>query len=121
NALTVGGNLFDGTGVFQGTSVHVVRKSTILAGAGGNLVPSGNVVAFRNLTGTPTGPGPYAPQGVDDAFDAATTHSWILGVDNASTGTLMFRDVTFSAPGAWPPSGISANLSLTVPTTAYPI
>jgi len=121
NALTIGGSLFDTMGVFQGTTVHVVRKSTILTGGGGNLVPSGNVVAFRNLTGTPTGPGPYSPQGVDDFLDTATTNSWIVGVDNASTGTLMFRDVTFSVPGAWPPAGISANLSLTVPTTALPI
>jgi hypothetical protein len=121
NALVIGGNIFDTAGNFQGTSVHVVRKSAVVSGGGGDLVPSGNVVAFRNLTGSPTGPGPYSPQGVDELADAAATDSWVAGVDNATFGTLMLRKITFSAPGAWPPSGISANLSLTVPATAFPL
>ena len=121
NALLVGGNVFDDAGAFTGTSVHVVRKSAVISGAGGDLVPSGNVVAFRNLTGTPGGPGPYSPQGVDSLAAAAATESWVIGVDNASFGTLMLRRITFSAPNVWPPTGISANLSLTVPATAIPI
>ncbi|HEX4438585.1 MAG TPA: IPT/TIG domain-containing protein [Thermoanaerobaculia bacterium] len=121
NGLTIGANIFDSGGVFQGTSVHVVRKSRLLAGPGGDLVPSGDVVAFRNLTGTPTGSGPYAPQGVDNLATAAPTVAWLVGVDNAGFGKLVFRKITYSAPGAWPPSGISANSSLSVPATALPL
>jgi hypothetical protein len=121
NALVIGGNIFNPSGNFQGTSVHIVRKSTILSGGGGDLVPAGNVVAFRNLTGSAGGAGPYTPQGVDNFHDAAPTQSWVIGVDNATFGTLMLRKISFSAPGAWPPTGISANLSLSVPTTFFPL
>ena len=121
NALTIGGNLFDAPGSYLGTSVHVVRKSRALSGPGGDLVPSGDVVAFRNLTTTPVGTGPYSPQGVDDLHDADATESWIAGVDNAGFGTLTFRRITFASTGAWPPSGISANLSLVVPATSVPL
>ena len=121
NGLTIGGNLFDDTGVYLGTTVHVIRKSRALSGPGGDLVPSGDVVAFRNLTTAPDGTGPYAPQGVDDLHDAASTESWIAGVDNAGFGALVFRSIAYSSTGAWPPSGISANLSLVVPATSLPL
>ena len=52
NGLTIGGNIFDSAGAYQGTSAHAVRRSRILAGPGGDLVTAGDVVAFRNLTGT---------------------------------------------------------------------
>ena len=121
NGLTIGGNIFDGLGVYLGTSVHVVRKSRVLAGPGGDLVPSGDVAAFRNLTTTPVGTGPYAPQGVSDFHNAAATASWVAGVDNAGFGALVFRKITYAATGAWPPSGISANLALSVPATSVPL
>jgi hypothetical protein len=124
NGLTIGGNLFNAQGAYQGTSVHVVRKSRVLSSTGGNLVSSGDVVAFRNLTTTVGGPGPYAPVGVDDLSDAAaatSVESWIAGVDNASFGALVFRRITFASPGAWPPSGISANMLLSVPATSLPV
>jgi hypothetical protein len=121
NGLVIGGNIFDPGGNYQGTSVHVVRKSAVLSGGGGDLVPSGNVVAFRNLTGSPGGAGPYTPQGVDNLHDAAATDSWVIGVDNATFGTLMLREISFSAPGAWPPTAISANVSLAVSTTFFPL
>jgi hypothetical protein len=121
NGLTIGGNLFDALGDYQGTSVHVVRKSRALSSTGGDLVPSGDVMAFRNLTTTSVGTGPYSPQGVDDLYDAAATESWIAGVDNAGFGALVFRTITFASTGAWPPSGISANLSLVVPATSVPL
>ncbi len=111
NGLTIGGNIFDDAGVYLGTTVHVIRKSRALSGPGGDLVPSGDVVAFRNLTTTPDGTGPYAPQGVNDLHDAASTKSWIVGVDNAGFGALVFRSIAYSSTGAWPPSGISANIS----------
>ncbi|MFY9552283.1 MAG: IPT/TIG domain-containing protein, partial [Thermoanaerobaculia bacterium] len=120
NALLIGGNVFDSAGAFQGTTVHVVRKSALLSGPGGNLVP-GKVVAFRSLTNLPTGPGPYAPQGVDDPNGASLTESWLAGVDNASFGTLMLRKISYTALDAWPPIGISANLALPVPSTALPL
>ena len=84
-------------------------------------MPSGDVVAFRNLTTTPDGTGPYAPQGVDDLHDAASTESWIAGVDNAGFGALVLRSIAYSSTGAWPPSAISANLSLVVPATSLPL
>jgi len=123
NGLVIGGNLYDTTGVYQGTSVHVVRKSQVLSGAGGDLVVGASVVAYRNLTATPGGPGPYSPQGVDNLSAAAPTESWVIGVNNELpvTNELVLRKVTFSAPGAWPPSSISANLALAVPATALPL
>ena len=123
NGLVIGGNLYDTTGLYQGTSVHVVRKSQLLSGAGGNLVAGGFVVAYRNLTVTPGGDGPYSPQGVDNLSAAAPTESWVIGVNNVLpvTNELVLRKITFSAPGAWPPSSISANLALSVPATALPL
>ena len=121
NGLTIGGNVFDSTGAYQGTSVHVVRRSRVVSGPGGDLVTGGDVVAFRNLTGSPTDAGPYTPQAADNLADAAPTVTWIAGVDNASFGTLMLRKVTYASAGAWPPSGISANISLAVPSTSIPI
>jgi len=121
NGLTIGANIFDSGGTLQGTSVHVLRKSRLLSGPGGDLVPAGDVVAFRNLAGTSGTAGPYAPQGVDNLADSAPTVAWVVGVDNAGFGSLVFRKITYSAPGAWPPSGISANSSLAVPATALPL
>jgi hypothetical protein len=121
NALTIGGNLFDDASAYLGTTVHAVRKSRLLAGPGGNLVPAADVAAFRNLTTTPDGVGPFAPQGVDNLHDAAAADSWVAGVDNASFGTLVFRSIDFGTPGAWPPVGISGNLTLAVPATSIPL
>src|SRR5262249_9750865 len=120
NALVIGGNLFDAVGSFQGSTVHVVRKSTLLTGGGGDLTPD-SVVAFRNLTGTVTGTGPYAPQGVDDPAGASQTESWALGVDNAGFDTLVLRKIFYSALDVWPPTGISANVVLAVDPTSLPL
>src|SRR5262249_10197825 len=70
SVLVVGGNLFDGTGAFQGTAVHVIRKSGLAIG--GDLTVTASAVAYRNLTGTPAGAGPYAPAGIDNLSDAAS-------------------------------------------------
>src|SRR5450432_3477876 len=123
NALVIGGNMYDTTGVYQGTTVHVVRKSQVLSGAGGNLVVGGYVVAYRNLTGTPDGAGVYSPQGVDNLSASALTESWVIGVNNVLpvSNELVLRKITFSAPGAWPPTSISADLTLSVPATALPL
>jgi S-layer homology domain len=123
NAVVVGGNLFDATGAYQGTSVHVLRKSALLGVGGGDLTATGSVVAYRNLTGTPTGAGPWSPQGVDNLSDGAPTSSWVVGVNNVLpvTNTLELRRIDFGAPGAWPPSSISGNLALAVDPTALPL
>jgi hypothetical protein len=123
NALVIGGNMFDASAVYQGTSVHLVRKSQVLSGAGGNLVVGGYVVAYRNLTITPDGAGLYTPQGVDNLSANAPTETWLIGVNNVLpvTNELVLRKFTFSAPGAWPPSSISFDLILPVPATALPL
>lgn len=108
SALYIGVNQF--CSEYGGTAAFVVRKSSIL-GAGPIVV-----TAFRNLTTTPTGAGPFTPQGVDN-FDPAATEGYFVAVDNSSFGRLVVRRVTNPA-GA--PS-ISPNLFVTVPATAYPI
>jgi hypothetical protein len=123
NALIVGGNLFDGTGAYQGTSVHLVRKSDVVSGAGGDLAAAGSVVAYRNLTGTPAGTGPFTPQGAEDLADSTGAASWVVGIDNVLpvTNQLVFRKITYGSPGSWPPAGISANIVLSIPTEALPL
>jgi hypothetical protein len=113
NALYIGVNQFAGIGTqgsFNGTAAFVVRKSSVLGP--GPIV----VTAFRNLTGTPTGPGPYTPQGVDN-YDPAATEGYFIGVDNATFGTLMVRRI--STPGGTP--SISGNIAIAVPSTRFPI
>jgi hypothetical protein len=111
SALYIGVNQFCGPLLnFGGTTAFVVRKSSVLSG--GPIVVS----AFRNLTGTTTGPGPYTPQGVDN-YDPAATEGYFIGVDNATFGTLMVRRVT--DPGGTPV--MSANIPITVSSTTFPI
>jgi hypothetical protein len=106
NALYIGANLFNSSSVYTGTSAYVVRKSSLLSG--GPLVAT----AFRNLTGTAGGAGPYTPQGVDN-FDPSATQGYFVGTDNASFGLLVLRRV--SNPGGSPL--MSGNLLVTVPST----
>jgi hypothetical protein len=109
NALYIGCNMFTNGLTFNGTSAWVVRKSSIM-GAGPIVVS-----AFRGLA-TGTGAGPYTPQGVDN-MDATSTDGYFIGTDNASFSTLQIRRIT--NPGTTP--SISANITLTVPTTNYSI
>lgn len=108
NALYIGGNMFSSVGSFIGTSGFVVRKSSIL-GAGPIVVS-----AFRSLA-TASGEGPFTPQGVDN-LDATSTNGYFIGVDNLNFSKLMVRRIT--DPGGTPT--ISANISLTVPSTTSP-
>ena len=80
----------DPGGVYMGTSGFVVRKTSVIDFA------TIAVTAFHNLTGSSTGAGPFAPQGVDNE-DASIATGFFIGVDNASLGTLMLRRV--SNPG----------------------
>lgn len=110
NALYIGDNVFsNSTGSFVGTSGFVVRKSSLLSG--GPIV----VTAFRGLA-TGSGEGPDTPQGVDN-FDPAATEGYFIGKSNAATGRLVVRRI--SNPGGTPT--ISANILLTVSSTASPI
>src|SRR5262249_12801367 len=77
--------------------------------------------AFRNLTGSASGTGPYAPQGVDDPNGASSTESWVAGVDNSGFGSLVLRKISYSGLDEWPPTGISANLVLAVDSTWLPL
>jgi hypothetical protein len=108
-ALYTGCNMFTAAGAFVGTNGYVIRKTSILGA--GPLVQT----TFANLA-LGAGAGPFAPRGVDNV-DPASNEGYFIGVDNATFSTLMIRRV--STPGATPT--ISANISLTVPTTTSPV
>jgi Immunoglobulin domain len=101
NALYTGADMFNGS---FNTTAWVIQKSSVL-GAGPIAV-----TAFRNLSG------PYAPRGVDND-DPGSTTGYIIGVNHNVSGSLIMRKVT--NPGSTPT--ISANIGITVPTTAAPI
>lgn len=107
NALYIGGDMFDAAaGGFNNTSVFVIRKSSVLSG--GPVVTT----AFRDLIGTD---GPLEPRGVDN-YDPASTEGYFIGVSAAAFGRLIVRRI--ATPGATPT--ISANISITVPSTSFP-
>ncbi len=111
NALYIGGNMFGASsGNFVRTNGYVVQKSSIL-GAG-----PGVVTEFSGLVSSGAGAGPFTPQGVDN-FDPTPTYGYFIGSDNAVFSLLQLRRI--SNPGSTTPT-ISGNLSLTVPTTAFP-
>ncbi len=106
NALYVGGSIFTSAGAFVGTNGYVIQKTSIL-GAGPIVV-----TMFANLAAG-AGAGPESPRGADN-FDPGATEGYFVGPDNATFSTIMFRRV--SNPGSLTPT-ISANISVTVPTT----
>ncbi|MGB2750851.1 MAG: carboxypeptidase-like regulatory domain-containing protein [Pyrinomonadaceae bacterium] len=106
NALYIGCNMFSAAGSFVGTNGYVVQKSSTLAA--GPIVTT----SFAGLA-TGAGAGPFSPRGVDN-YDLGATEGYFVGVDNATFSTIMFRRIT--NPGSVAPT-ISANISLTVPTT----
>jgi uncharacterized repeat protein (TIGR01451 family) len=109
NALYVGCTMFSSGGSFIGTNGYVLQKASTL-GAGPIVV-----TMFANLSAG-AGAGPESPRGVDN-FDSTATEGYFVGPDNASFSTIMFRRV--SNPGSLTPT-ISANISVTVPTTTTP-
>jgi Bacterial Ig domain len=113
DALYIGVNQFCGSALntvtFDSTSVYVLNRANLLAGAG-------TVVAFDGVLPNSASAGPYTPQGVDN-FDNGTNEGYVIGVDNASFSTLMLRRV--NNPGGTP--SLSANVSLTVPSTSFPL
>ncbi len=111
NALYTGCNMFTTPAPsFTGTNGYVVRKSSVL-GAGPIVVTK-----FAGLVPSFSSDGPYTPRGVDN-IDPAATEGYFIGVSNVSFGKLMLRRV--SNPGGSPT--ISADVPLTVSTTAFPI
>lgn len=108
-ALYIGTNNFCGSPsqTYNSSDGYVVRKSDLLAG-------TLTVTAFRGLVPTPSDPGPYTPQGVDN-YDPAATEGYFIGVDSITFGTLMLRRV--STPGGTP--SISANISIALPLATY--
>jgi hypothetical protein len=108
NALYIGVNIFAtrGLGSFNGTTVFVVRKSSLLGG--GPIV----VTALRNLITKVQGKqtGPYTPQGVDN-YDPAATEGYVIGVDSAVFGKLQLRRI--SNPAGTP--SISGNITINIP------
>lgn len=111
NALYIGVNVFNAAGTaYVDSTGFVVRKSSIISG--GPIV----VTSFRGLVPNGSSDGPYTPQGVDN-YDPAATEGYFIGVSATAYGRLIVRRV--SNPGGTPT--ISANISLTVPSTASPI
>lgn len=108
NALYIGCNMFLGGGA-SGTTGWVINKANLLAGA-----PTLTVTAFRQMA-TAAGAGPFSPRGVTNDDPAATT-GYFIGADNATFGRLTLRRI--GTPGGTPT--ISANITLTVPTTSDP-
>ena len=109
NALYVGCNMFTSAGSFLGSNGYVVQKTSAL-GAGPIVVTS-----FANIATLATS-GPYTPRGVDN-FDATATEGYFVGADILVFSKIDFRRIT--APGSLTPT-ISANISITVPTTTSP-
>jgi hypothetical protein len=115
NALYIGGNMFTGAGSFAGCDVWVVPKDPLL---------SGTTLTSWHFAGvaTASGAGPYSPRGVDNVDPSNTgtgATGYFVGVDNATFGTLMVRRVTNPSSTTASPT-ISANISVTVPTTNSP-
>lgn len=110
NALYIGGNIFTtSTGTFASTRGYVINKASLLAGS---LV----FTTFNNMA-TGSTAGPYTPQGVSND-DPAATEGYFVGVDILTFSKLQIRRV--SNPGGATPT-LSANFSVTVPTTTNPI
>lgn len=108
NALYIGGLIFNATsGSYIGSSVYVVRKSSLIGG--GPLV----FTPFRGQ-GT-TNSGIFCPQGVQND-DPNATQGYFLGVSAEFYGRLNY--IVVNNPGTIP--SISSG-SITVPATSFPI
>lgn len=104
NAIYVGGNVF--AGGYIGSTVHVIRKSSVTGG--GPIV----VTPFRSVE---AGGGMVTPRGVDND-NAAATQGYLIGPSSTTSGRMVMRRV--STPGGTPT--LSANINLTVPSTGFP-
>jgi hypothetical protein len=105
NAIYIGVNEFDSG--FAGTSVYVIRKSSVL-GAGPIVV-----TAFRNLISG--GQGPVSPQPATNTIPDLDS-GYVVGPDATFFSRLDVRRI--SNPGGTP--SITGNLTVTVPQTFAP-
>ncbi|HQZ40270.1 MAG TPA: Ig-like domain-containing protein [Vicinamibacterales bacterium] len=114
HALYVGANQYCGPTMdsvtYDSSSAYVVRKADLLAGTPALVLSAFDAVATLSTAG------PYTPQGVDN-FDAGTSEGYFIGVDSLALGRLQVRRIT--DPGGSP--SISANLTIDVAATAFPL
>jgi hypothetical protein len=107
-ALYVGANLFSGG--FFNTSLHVIRKSSIMNGGPIVYTPFRTLIDVNNNFA-----GMYTPQGVDND-DVNSTNGYVIGVDAGFYGLLDARTIT--NPGTTPV--LSPNIPITVNATSGP-
>ena len=109
NALYIGGSIFNAAGTsFLGTSLFVVRKSSILGA--GPIVTTAFHQAGTSATGI------YVAQGAHNT-DPSATQGYFVGVDAGVFSRLNIHRI--STPGTTPT--LSAALFITVPTTSSPL
>lgn len=106
NAVYIGCNMFNST---PHTSVWVINKADMINGIL-------TVTAFRNI-GNATSGGPYTPQGVSNS-DPGAREGYFIGTDYKTAGLLSIRRISFTAAGV---ASISGNISVTVPSTGFPL
>jgi hypothetical protein len=109
NAVYIGVNLFNNAGAFTGTAAYVIRKSSVTGG--GPIVVTG----FPLVTSM-GGSGMDSPQPATD-MDPNVADGYFIGADNQFLNRLDVRRIT--DPGGTP--AISANQTVTVPTTSSPL
>lgn len=108
HALYIGGDTFCVTDTCK---VFVVQKKSLLSGE--NI----HYTSFSNLANRSPKAGIYVPQGVDN-FDSNPTHGYFIGTDRGQLGTLVLHRV--NNPASSHPT-LSKRMTLTVPTTQFPI
>jgi hypothetical protein len=110
NAVYIGVNRFiSSSGSFSGTAAYVIRKSSVTGG--GPIVVTG----FPLVT-SGAGAGMDSPQPATD-MDPTVGDGYFIGADNQLLSRLDVRRIT--TPGGTP--GISANQTVTVPSTFSPL
>lgn len=107
NGVYIGTNRFNGS--FANCDLFAIKKSDLLLAS-----PVLTVTPFRNLISGSTGMFTPWPCSSDDPL---ATVAFVIGVDAGVFGQLDYRRITF-ASGTF---SISANATLTVPTTANPL
>lgn len=110
NGVYFGSNRF-GTSAFANCDVFAIRKADLLL-----AVPVVVVTPFRDLIAPVTFTGMFTPWPCTNDDPAANT-TLVVGVDNAAFGLLSYRRITHTA-GVFT---ISANATLSVPTTGFPL
>jgi Bacterial Ig-like domain len=110
NGIYIGVNEFtSSSGTFAGTSVYVIRKSSVTGG--GPIVVTG----FRTVTSSGAA-GPDSPQPATTA-DPSLDEGYVVGPDNQIANRIDVRRIT--DPAGTP--AISGNLVVTIPATAQPL